>query len=436
VRPNLTQEDSIVASGKQTSNEMASPPYRRGSVFKNERLIDFTDYAITVMRPWPDPRAWRKTSRGAWYPCRPSIWLSDEGFREGNDDAIAAETKPTPVERFMARAPERVRNIVGMYTKRQWHMLSLLARCPGSDDLAEHNPALAFALASSWVFRKKPVRQPLRSARSLVRKRQTKIQEWLGFPATKSVSKILKKIPPDSVSIEALLYLRDGLNDEEAMEYFRHTPIINRGIIYLVTRADLRRYITPQFLSELGEIRQTWPIYVMHPSLKRALQLKKLVNCIETIGRRPSSTLPRFRSFAELDHAQAEAAVEVMPWAREPKFPQPPIPESDTISAIRSARHLVWESTEMHHCIQSYAGNISMGDAYAYRVHEPERATVLIVRQDKSWTIQEMRTAANGLPDDETWHSVNAWLHGPLEELVEEEFCFLNYLEPDGENIG
>ena len=57
--------------------------------------------------------------------------------------------------------------------------------------------ALGFALANPWILHKPTVCQPMRSMRALLRHKQARIQDWLGFPATERVRRILKRIGSD-----------------------------------------------------------------------------------------------------------------------------------------------------------------------------------------------------------------------------------------------
>ena len=99
--------------------------------------------------------------------------------------------------RWHATIPAEIRQIVHHFPERQWHMLSFLARCgEAAYDLTAANPALAFALASNWVYHCPPVRRPPRAARALLQrgKKQRDVLVWLVFPGTKAARKMLVKV--------------------------------------------------------------------------------------------------------------------------------------------------------------------------------------------------------------------------------------------------
>ena len=56
------------------------------------------------------------------------------------------------VSEFFADIPPHVRSAVEVFQTRQWHLLAMAARCPMAVELLQSNPALAFALASCWLF--------------------------------------------------------------------------------------------------------------------------------------------------------------------------------------------------------------------------------------------------------------------------------------------
>jgi hypothetical protein len=85
------------------------------------------------------------------------------------------------------------------FLSHQWNLLDLVRCKPEFLDLAESTPALAWCLANCDQFRKIVLAAPAVAAAWRVDRKQAKILEWLGFPGTKSVIRLLRKIPRDSV---------------------------------------------------------------------------------------------------------------------------------------------------------------------------------------------------------------------------------------------
>ena len=223
------------------------------------------------------PSAWRKTLKEGWRAARPTVpsqyvQLSlpeSEGTAAGVLDGLVAKGGQLLFP-FMeavrdAHFGDRAwitwlrgldldsRRAVAPFEERLWHLLMLAIRCPGAIELLESSPALAFALASSWVFQgDKRVQQPLRAARSLLRKRQRVIADWLGFPATESTVRILRRVPHADIRVGSLLYLRDAMHDERIIRTLRHVPQVNLDVIRIVSRPETCAHVSSRLLIDAG----------------------------------------------------------------------------------------------------------------------------------------------------------------------------------------
>ena len=282
-------------------------PIRIGTAFRDGKLYSFSARGVLVASQWPDMRAWRKTPKGRqWKHVRPEmnvarepdgwgcVWghreprqrtgiggdhilgrletvlhyppTSDEGVAFDDMDAGrpgAVEDEPGS-EDWMKCAEERERRLqaeylspipdeilvaVSRFANRHWHLLNLVARCPGALDLVRSTPALALALSSPWVFRKRPPSHPYRAARSLLVRHQTCIAAWLGFPETWSAVKILRKLPPQECTVLNLLNLRDlFLTHQKTLQ---HIPRLNGSILRLLAGDGVRYRTSPGFVQEI-----------------------------------------------------------------------------------------------------------------------------------------------------------------------------------------
>jgi len=133
---------------------------------------------------------------------------------------------------YLSPIPEGILLAISRFANRHWHLLNLVARCPGAFDLVMDTPALALALSSLWVFRENPPSQPLRSARALLVKSQSDIAAWLGFPNAWSTVTILRKLPPEECTVLNLLNLRDRFGSH--LETLQSLPRLTGSIIRLM----------------------------------------------------------------------------------------------------------------------------------------------------------------------------------------------------------
>lgn len=307
--------------------------------------------------------------------------------------------------------PEHVREVVARFPDRQWHILSFIARCgEAAMDLAVANPALAWAMASNWVFHRPRVQRPLRSARALLKagKKQRDILGWLGFPATEAGRKTLRKVVHQTIDVSALLYLRQSMAVPEVTRVLGHVPRINRGVIRVVSDPELFTLVSPSLLEEISFSRdndkQPKAAWLLQDSLNMARLLR--------VGQ---GRLPHVKSLVRLAEFH-DSLVEDVGHARlqdiEIAFPPPPVKGTDTIIPLTTARDLVSEGREQRNCVASYIDRVAIQRRiYIYRTIPPlDRCTLSIMKRGNRWTLCELKRTCNMPPTETTRHAVLRWL--------------------------
>ncbi|HNR95223.1 MAG TPA: hypothetical protein PKM67_03890 [Kiritimatiellia bacterium] len=394
---------------------------RRGYAFKNGKLYSFEPRHVLVMTIWPDPRAWFKRRSHNWRPTRKLAdkLLSTNLYRAGaigvdvpDTDplgqrllpGIYAETEHCLVQNWRRdmkvmggcfdMIPADIRNELLKYSERKWHLLNMFARCPGAMDLSHSNPALLYALASNWVFHKPAVQKPVRAARSLMSRKQKHILSWLGFPATETARKILSKIMPRSLSINALLYLRDSFNSPEVVKMLSHVNRINAGILRLATDARYRQFITSRLLEDLAEDDTQ---DAAQPPISAFFEYT-----LRMMDKVPGHHVRKFVSLDRLRAVHDELAARVPPALMEEyrmpfpsSFFDPPFAGTEDIQPLTTPRALYFEGEIMDHCAGSYTEMVTRGSHYIYRVASPVRATLSIYRCGKNWRAGQLYMAHN-----------------------------------------
>lgn len=425
--------------------------FRWGSHFKNGKLYVFDKRSVLVARPWPELRAWRlTTSRRVWQPVRPEInvgaasvynhgtprcdyppteWVQDDPLPPEDarpaaeatpeDKSLTAwverklETNRLACEQFFAPMPEPVRRQLHPFTTRQWHLAVLLARCPGAEDLLHSTPALAFVLASNWAFHRPAVRQPIRAARSWVRRPQRELAGWLGFPATEASVRLLRKIPPAACHVTSLLYLRTAMRDPETRERLSHKRQLDATTLRLMSDERVRRRVSSGFVTALAAAAPDVGTISQHVhTLRDILEMETLL---------PAASVPRFTSVQQLiQHHDALAArlnrEGVSGWGNV-QFPPPPLPGTEEIVPLLSPDALLAEGREQANCVASYARRVARGGQFIYRVLAPERATLLVVRGRDGWEMGQLAGPRNKPVTAATRHAIERWLaRGPEDE--------------------
>ena len=212
--------------------------------FRDDNLYLWYGCGGAVIAGWPRMLAWKKFARSkAWSFFPPDVQVERRIFvlRTNKNDPlyikspelkyyvgvhrgllmgkflhfesqfpeleIESETKwRKALDEWCDTIPEQVRKAVSPFNYRQWHLLSMIARCGSpSLDLIHSNPALAWLLVSGSTYFNPRVRSSMRTIRNCLPKKQHVICGRLGFPARKATMKILKKIPPGRDRAAALL---------------------------------------------------------------------------------------------------------------------------------------------------------------------------------------------------------------------------------------
>ena len=428
-----------------TSNPKAVlRPVKPGIRFHNGRLLVFDARSVTVVRPWPELRAWRKlVRRGAWRPVRPEIDFNTgfvaspytrrlktriryqtglAGEEPSAQPEVAEPEDPELIQwrqwsllrqaqerqagaRFLASMPDETRSAVGAYQNRQWHVASMILRCPVSPDLVGSNPALAYCLASAWVFRPQGMSWPMRSIRRILPKRRREIAGWLGFPATDAAVNILAKVPASACSIQRLLGLRTALTDATSSKWLSHAAVLHGPVLDLLTQRWFSQPCTPPFIREAARNWTTQDEGVRGMALLG--DTFWMARRLGEIGRLRISSL---RGLIREHDRLAVMERRRIRQEEDRAFPAPPLRGSPTIVPIRSVSELVREGEEQENCVAGYAHAVLQGRCFLYRVLAPERATLSLVNDGQQWRLGELALKQNGMSCGTTGQAVENWL--------------------------
>ncbi len=400
---------------------MESSTWRPGLAWKNDKFYSFDIHSALVMRMWPEMRAWRRTKTLPWSPTRK--WadrlLCSEPLAPGLIESIQARktTFVGPLEwieannRFVqdsearlaafSSIPDRERAAAARFLDRRWHLLALMARCRWATDLVEANPALGFALASNWILHKPAVAQPLRAARSLLNKRQLVIMDWLGFPATERVRRILMRIPPAALAARKLPQLNAALHRPHCQELLAHLPVISEPVLRFIYHEDTSRRLTSKFIHEVAEDRGSEKLDSDVLSVNYfGLWLDAIRMARELEYPRPQrllsvGQLTRWHDEVSTAYNRRPRAVRLIERIEERHFDGAPFVGSPGIEPIRSGEELLEEGRVMHHCVASYHDQIAEGRYFVYRVTDPVRATLGVKKRKGRWVMHEIKGSHN-----------------------------------------
>ena len=298
----------------------------------------------------------------------------------------------------------------------------MLRHDPGAADLMHSNPVLGFALAH-----KMDGDAEMFAHLKVGTMRRRDILAVLDFPDSAGAVKWMAKVPPESVTGESLRWVRRLFcsGDEMIVKWMGHLPVLNYGVLRLMSEESLRPSLTTQLLTEvaasgrenyeawtagrllqIGELRQQ---LAEHFDVRQGAELRTLprVDSQAALERLLRETEARWQ---EMQRDQLEGKVSQAPASA--AFPAPPVPGiSGQIEPLTEASELMVEGAEQDNCVASYADRVRAGVTYLYRVMFPQRCTLSLSKgEDGSWKIGELEFSENRPANQSTRDFVEAWL--------------------------
>lgn len=444
---------------------------RSGVAFREPKLFVFSYNSVTVVESWP-PRCWVKTAdSGCWRGSRyarmdiagatglPAAVLARDGALPlrslpelpdpAHEPAVEEEQERrgpsirqqriTAIEQnchrrsvSMIPAPVRALMARGRGSCFQWTMLCLCARVPGGLELAACNPGLAFMLANPPLFMFRANWKGFdrwRHLRSIVRKRQRHLLEYVGLPQTEWAVRVLRKVPASCCNAKHLQdvqeLVRNASGSDIAMrKTLWHLPRLNAPAIEILSNRDLRPHVTHRFLAELGlkvaEDRKLRTVRALEDTLMMLRHLGRPADRFSVCS---------LRQLQEA-HDQLCHDLNITPWQLavrrwgipDPEagltdvlvnrtFPSAPVAGTEAIVPIQDSESLARWGHRQHNCVRAYAESVLRGDVFIYSVLEPEEATLSVTRRQERWVLQQLAAAGNRPVKRETREAVLQWLN-------------------------
>ena len=393
------------------TTHLTSRNHTPGFGFKDRKLYVFVDDRIMLLEAWPSLKAVQKYGQSPWMEFVPRFRLlfdETQGPGEFSDDPLPTGEEFLRQRRrafgsFRANIPVPVASAVEKYQTRQWKLLQLMQKSPAAIELAGINPALCFALASYKIFRERFC--TLEGATIVSKRRQRDIAEWVGFPGTDAVAKILAKVCTESVSVDLLKSLSRMMGHPKKLKMLSHISRLNAGVLGILSKDRLLDVIRPVLLSEIASA----PEEDLHPHaadmIAHLLEMKRTVS--------PDAPPPRIHSLACLRtlHDMVLAEFLRIDQQRGGLLPKPPIPGTEKIVPILTGADLREEGKMQNNCVGGYSYKIREGKTFIYRVLEPERATLeIIMTSEGDWNIGQLKCHSNTNASAATRQAVQSWL--------------------------
>jgi len=369
---------------------------------------------VAPYRPKRKPAGRRKTDKpgepqqmdldfGNWKPEPKKPAARASGIPTRNE---LAEQKRRAFDSFRFSLPREVAAVLEPFRSHQWPMIEMLWHDRRTLDLAQSNPLLAQAIAH---WRHSHPNTPLK----LGTLKQRQLLALLKLPDTAAVTRIIRKIPPESYDPENWASFSAALRnaDSNAFRMLAHAPTINRGVMDLALRPRVRDLVTPLLIEEAAS--RPSERYRAAIAEEIAMLLAMADQCEAGLDRMLPS---RFNSTTQI-HETHQTVLDAYQRIHKAEacgrsLPPPPLPGiPGRIQPILSMRELHEEGRVQHNCVAGYGEAVCRRDCFIYRVLEPQRCTLAIRRGPSGdWEIQELKATCNEQPSPEAREAVREWL--------------------------
>jgi len=379
-----------------------------------------------VIRGWPAPVAKKQKDLGVWKPCYPQLKLiksldeyrsdagaSRKGGSEMHQDARVTYQRFKALKSFREAIPDTLLPLLEPFNTFQWDLLhALFFLGQPMLDILRSNPVLAYMVSVHGTFRewlKDEAARP--QALDLIHKKQRDIVDFMGLPGSKSTVNGFRKIAIEDICQEIHPLLQAVFNNnEKATKMAAHCTRLHVGVLTLLSNRILLAAATPRLLKEVEQSDREREYPFTARKLEEYLQIQ------QTIG----LFVPHieFHSYQQLETALHEIQ-ERLPEFMQPQKPivepiimlTPPTLGTGDIEPLKNYEDFCREGREQHNCVRTYFKKAYFGRMFVYRVLQPERATLSIIRNIHGhWIINELLATCNQPVRRETWQAVENWL--------------------------
>jgi hypothetical protein len=229
----------------------------------------------------------------------------------------------------------------------------------------------------------------------------------LGYAATDALVRILGKIPPEAVDLVLLYRLRKVAQSPALVKLLTHLDRLSFDVVELLWDEEFRPHAGFGLLRDAGRSNQDKQYF---PRLLRdTLWMMRSI--------RGQATSIVVNSSLSLHCRHGALAEQIRKQDRVPPgtvFRLPPAHTSREILPITTGEQLALEGRQQHNCVASYWQRILAGELYIYKMFSPERATIALEFDGRTWTLGQIAGPFNASAASETIRAAKVWLDGSL----------------------
>lgn len=392
------------------------------------------------MRLWPDPVFLEETAPGEWYDAGTFEASCSLAPLQEARDALAERLRyafPESVERicrndgplpaldgmphdlryllqlvrrirqreaYLRVIPAQVLRVVTPFSGCHFALLQRISQHPEIMELLETNPLMGFMVATHRLWRAGPAGPS--ELKTVLGHRRRHILEWLGFDApTEAMVGVVSRVVHRACTEPVIRKLREALRQPGTVRRLGFLTRINAGVVDIAADADLLGMVTNKFLACVGNSKHEDG---EANTASRLASFAKLERDYGPPGQKRVFTKPA-ELYAALEDYDPWDLLDALEAANVP-FPEPPLPDTAAIRAIRTPEEALNEGDSQDNCAGVLLCALAGGRAFMYRVLAPERATLLICKSRGRWVIDEIEAAENEPVSPETSAAVEEWL--------------------------
>ncbi len=317
------------------------------------------------------------------------------------------------------RIPARVRQIVASFGSQHAPLLAWAAGGPLCADLLVTNPALAALAAHADTLGGLRRRLSVRTLQAAAERgrSQRSLLRLIDLPATEPARRLLQKVRPEGVTLDALATLVRVLTESAVRDRVQHLPRLTPSVLRLCGDPVALAQTSDAFLRWIGDDEEGRrplgaPVPEYQPELAGYL-------CWRLARQRWSPA----RSFRAGPLEASWPYLLVLPGWVEPHedydaldrvLCEPPLPGT-AIVPLRTLRDLIEEGRAMHHGVGRCGPEVEEGELVFYRILAPERATLRLAASEEVWSLSDIRGRANRRVSAKTWVAVTNWFNDVAE---------------------
>lgn len=351
----------------------------------------------------------------SWHSQNPLSWFSQ------NNEGIVAEGRfleapGLPLftleddtgRRVSDDVPEGVLAVARLMPAMDFELTQACAGSQAAWELAESS-SLLFILAVNYARS-----QPLSSEEfeHLLALKRTAILEKVGLPASKSLVRLINRIDLSPLLPWELEDVINVLAQPEFTALLRHHPDLHLNHLRFLLRQ--RQPLWPGTLylvdKHSSSLDISWLCRMIRDTLNMAagnVQLLERVSSRQALQELHDRLVGRVNSLG----SEAQRAAHAAALAQEHgDYPAPPLAIIEGIKPLTSWLELLEEGLSMLHCVGSYDTFVALGEAFIYRMMQPERLTISLEYRNNRWVVGEVRGSRNANPSPGALDIVRRWV--------------------------